>query len=128
MPLISALFKGDPVFEACLVKDSAHITPDARGFHVAKVQYALMALLRTALDAQEIKTGTYGKSTAAAVLAFKRARRIINTSYQNTADSIVGKMTIAALDAEMHRAEMRHGIGPTTSGLPFGFGAARGRP
>lgn len=127
MPLCSLLFKGDPTFEACLVKDAAHITPGACGFHVAKVQYALMALVGAALDAQEIKTGTFGKSTAAAVLAFKRARRVINTSYQNSADNIVGKMTIAVLDAEMQRAELRHGILPST-GLPFGFGAVRGRP
>ena len=128
MPLSSVLFKGDPAFEACLVKDSAHITPGAQGFHVAKVQYALMALLRVTIDGQEIKTGTFGKSTVAAVLAFKRARRVINTSYQNAADNIVGKMTIAALDTEMHRAEMRHGVGRPTPGLPFGFGATSGRP
>jgi hypothetical protein len=38
---------------------------------------------------------------AAAVLAYKKKRNIINWSYQQQADNIVGKMTIAALDAEM---------------------------
>ena len=43
----------------------------------------------------------YGPSTAAAVLAFKTRRNIINRAYQTKADNIVGRMTIAALDAEM---------------------------
>jgi hypothetical protein len=43
----------------------------------------------------------YGASTAAAVLAFKRQRHVINTSYQTQADNIVGKMTIAAMDREV---------------------------
>ena len=38
---------------------------------------------------------------AAAVLAYKKKRNIINWSYQQQADNIVGKMTIAALDAEI---------------------------
>ena len=46
-------------------------------------------------------TQTYGPSTAAAVLSYKTKRQIINRSYQTTPDSIVGKMTIASLDAEM---------------------------
>ena len=44
---------------------------------------------------------TYGPSTTAAVLAYKRARKIINPAYQTAADAIVGKMTIAALDADL---------------------------
>lgn len=48
--LISRLFTtpaNDPSLaklEACLVKDSAHITPGARGDHVKKIQTALNRL------------------------------------------------------------------------------------
>jgi hypothetical protein len=47
----------------------------------------------------------YGPSTARAVLTFKRARNIINRSYQTQADDIVGKMTIAELDKELVKLE-----------------------
>ena len=40
-------------------------------------------------------------ATAAAVVAYKRTRKIINYKYQTEADDIVGKMTIAALDREL---------------------------
>ncbi len=36
-----------------------------------------------------------------AVLAYKKARNIINAAYQVQADDIVGKMTIKSLDDEM---------------------------
>jgi hypothetical protein len=49
----------------------------------------------------EIHARFYGRSTAAAVLAFKKKRDIVNRSYQTRADNIVGKMTIAALDKGM---------------------------
>jgi hypothetical protein len=51
--------------------------------------------------------GSYGPATAAAVLAYKQKRKIINFSYQTTADNIVGKMTMAALDKEMLAAELK---------------------
>lgn len=105
MPLQSKLFKGDPVFEACLIKDSAHITPGAQGAHVSKIQYALMALDNYQPAQAEMIGGSYGPSTANGVLAYKRKRKIINLSYQKAADNIVGKMTIAAMDAEMFRLE-----------------------
>ena len=38
MGLKSRIFKGDPVFEACLVRDNAHITPGAVGKHDGKIQ------------------------------------------------------------------------------------------
>jgi hypothetical protein len=53
------------------------------------------------IDISELHEGRYGPSTAAAVLAFKRKRQIINYSYQTKADDIVGKMTIAAMDREL---------------------------
>jgi peptidoglycan hydrolase-like protein with peptidoglycan-binding domain len=56
---------------------------------------------------RQLRTGRYGKSTAAAVLAFKTKRKIINYSYETQVDNIVGKMTIAALDNEMVLRESR---------------------
>jgi hypothetical protein len=53
------------------------------------------------VEAHELSAKRYGPSTAAAVLAFKRKRNIINWSYQTQADNIVGKMTIAAMDKEL---------------------------
>ena len=35
------------------------------------------------------------------MLAYKRKRNIINRAYQTQVDNVVGKMTIASLDAEM---------------------------
>jgi hypothetical protein len=45
--------------------------------------------------------GVYGPATAAAVLAYKQKRDIVNRSYQTEADNIVGKMTMASLDSEL---------------------------
>ena len=41
----------------------------------------------------------------AAVLAFKKKRKIINRAYAQQGDDIVGKMTIKALDDDMAIAE-----------------------
>lgn len=53
------------------------------------------------IDHAEISAQRYGPSTAAAVLTYKKKRAIINRSYQNAEDNIVGKMTIASLDKEL---------------------------
>src|SRR5262245_19627767 len=98
MSLQSKLYKGDARLEACLIHDSAHIMLGATGDHVWKIQMALILLDGLHIDSGELAAKRYGPSTAAAVLAFKRARNIINRSYQTQADDIVGKMTIAALD------------------------------
>jgi hypothetical protein len=105
MPLKSATFAGDERLEACLVEDRAHLTLGVQGEFVAKVQAALIFVDAVAITDQELETLTYGKSTAAAVLAFKKKRRIINRAYQQTEDDIVGKMTIRALDEELKVAE-----------------------
>jgi peptidoglycan hydrolase-like protein with peptidoglycan-binding domain len=99
------LFKGDKKLEACLVHDSAHVTQGHQGEHVSKIQSALLTLNAARLDDDEIATKTYGPSTAAAVMAYKTRRGIINFSYQTKADNIVGKMTIAAMDREMCQLE-----------------------
>ena len=101
MALQSQLFQGDSKLEACLIHDGAHVTPGAVGDHVAKIQFALGVLGDLGIVESELSAQTYGPSTAAAVLAFKTQRNIVNASYQTTADNIVGKMTIAALDREM---------------------------
>ncbi|MGB8473588.1 MAG: hypothetical protein WCE61_05815 [Candidatus Acidiferrum sp.] len=105
MPLKSKLFAGDPALQACLTKDSAHITLHARGHHVSKIQTAIFILEEVSVAPAELRSQTYGPSTAAAILAYKRRRNIVNRAYQTHADNIVGKMTIAELDREMVIAE-----------------------
>jgi peptidoglycan hydrolase-like protein with peptidoglycan-binding domain len=105
MALQSNLLRGDPRLEAAAVSDPAHITPGATGPDVKKIQQALNKLDRAGLK----EDGIYGPRTAAAVLAYKRARNIVNRKYQTQADNIVGKMTIASLDAEMARVEPKPG-------------------
>jgi hypothetical protein len=102
MPLSSQLFSGDPQLEAAAVKDSAHIVLGARGKHVEKVQTALNILDNAGLKVD----GGYGPASAAAVLNYKRSRKIINYAYQTAPDNIVGKMTIARLDEEMRDYEL----------------------
>lgn len=101
MALQSQLFRFDPKLESAAVSDEAHIAPGATGPHVGKIQLALKMLDRAAIAQDSV----YGLATAAAVLAYKQKRNIVNRSYQAKADNIVGKMTIDALDAEMLRAE-----------------------
>ncbi|MDQ2979658.1 MAG: hypothetical protein M3R62_10595, partial [Acidobacteriota bacterium] len=82
-------------------QDSAHVTPGASGDHVAKIQAVVMFLDNAVIADAEVQAKRYGPSTAAAVLNFKKKRRIINPAYQTQADNIVGKMTIRALDDEL---------------------------
>lgn len=96
--LTSILFKNNAQLQACAVRDSAHVASGSRGEHVARIQKALILLdnAKLAMD------GVYGPGTAAAVLAYKRKRNIVNTSYQKTADDIVGIMTIQSMDRELN--------------------------
>jgi hypothetical protein len=105
MTLKSRIFKGDPVFEACLVNDSAHIKSGAHGKHVAKIQAVIMLLDGAQISEGELNTNFYGPSTALAVLNYKKKRKIINFSYQTQADNIVGKMTIKTIDEELERRQ-----------------------
>ena len=105
MPLRSTTLKGSAALQACLVNDRAHVTPGAFGAHVGLIQKCLLVLEPSVISADEIRTRTYGRTTTAAVLAYKRARNIINRSYQNQADNIVGKMTIARLDEDIAKVE-----------------------
>ncbi len=87
------------------MQDMAHVKPNDRGDFVKLIQQALAATDNAAIDDGETKAGLYGKSTAAAVLAFKTRRQIINRAYQTRPDDIVGKMTIKRLDDEMAEIE-----------------------
>jgi len=108
MGLQSELFRGDPHLEACLNHDSAHIVEKDAGFHVAKVQAALLLLGRDGGDHfwDEFDRQTYGPETASVVRAYKKDNGIINFKYETSADPIVGKMTIAFLDKEIRKWEV----------------------
>jgi peptidoglycan hydrolase-like protein with peptidoglycan-binding domain len=103
MALQSQLFRGDPKLEAAAVSDPAHIVRGATGDHVRKIQLALIWLDGAAIAPDSV----YGPATAAAVLAYKQKRNVINRSYETKADNIVGKMTMAALDTEMLGEELK---------------------
>ncbi|HLW91063.1 MAG TPA: hypothetical protein VKS78_07165 [Roseiarcus sp.] len=105
MGLQCKLFRGDPRLEAAAISDPAHILPGATGPHVGKIQTALISLDGASISADEAQRKFYGGSTAAAVLAYKQKRSIINRSYQTQADNIVGRMTMASLDSEMLKKE-----------------------
>lgn len=102
--LQSDLFKNDPKLEACAVENSAHIhmKKNSVGEHVGKIQTAVIRIDPSLkISAAELNTKTYGQTTADAVQAYKRQRSIINFSYQQSADGIVGIMTILRLDTEL---------------------------
>jgi peptidoglycan hydrolase-like protein with peptidoglycan-binding domain len=107
MPLRSRLFKNDPALEACAVSDPAHVKLGAVGDHVAKIQAVLEDADGLQIDPGEREAKRYGPSTAAAVLAYKKKRSIINRAYQSQPDDIVGKMTVAAMDEELFKKEVR---------------------
>ena len=94
--------------------------PGAVGDHVGRIQQALIRLDGAAISEAEIAKKRYGSSTANAVLAYKKRRDIVNRDYQTQADNIVGKMTIARLDAELLAAEQSEaapsGSGTTQAG------------
>ena len=111
MPLISNLFKDNARLGACLTDNQSHVTPGAVGEHVHLIQVALMDIDGLTIDGVELAAQRYGPSTASAVLTYKKKRKIINRSYQNTEDNIVGKMTIASLDKDM--ADRQYVPGPS---------------
>jgi len=121
MPLSSFLFKGDPALEACAVNNRDHITPGGKGAHVSKIQEALMFIDGLSIDSSELADQRYGPSTAAAVVAFKTKRSIINRSYETEVDDIVGIMTIAALDGEALSREDTAPVIPKSSCPRIGF-------
>jgi hypothetical protein len=110
MTLRSESFRGDPKLEAAAVSNPAHILKPPTGIpptgiHVSKIQRALMQLDGTKIDKNELDLGSYSDSTVSAVLRYKDKRKIINRSYQNSVDPIVGIMTMASLDKEILMTE-----------------------
>jgi hypothetical protein len=101
MSLQSIFFRGNARLQQCLVSDPAHVQKGDRGDHVTLIQGALLTLDNSEIASAEQAQQLYGNSTAAAVLEYKKKRKIINISYQQSADDIVGKMTIRSLDTEM---------------------------
>lgn len=101
MPLTSNLLAGNKRLQSCLVSDPAHVKLGDQGEHVWLIQVAIVLIEDPGIDQNEIDSAYYGRSTAKAVLEYKKARNIINKAYQNAADDIVGKMTIKSLDDEM---------------------------
>jgi hypothetical protein len=112
-PLRSALFRGDKRLAAALVDHAKHVAPGDQGPHVAKIQCAVLMLEGGQISGAEAAAMRYGPTTAKAVLAYKTRRKIINFSYQNKPDNIVGIMTMRSLDNEMVLAELhdlRNGV------------------
>jgi peptidoglycan hydrolase-like protein with peptidoglycan-binding domain len=105
MMLKSKLLSPSQRLNACEVQDSAHVLLGDAGDHVRRIQQALIRIDNLQIAPAELASATYGKSTADAVLDYKRHRNIINRSYEKTADNIVGKMTIRSLDDEMLKRE-----------------------
>ncbi len=99
MALRSELFRDDTRLQACLVQDSAHVTPGTVGTFVNRIQLALRIVDNAFIDETEFASGTYGPTTTLAVRAFKTSRNILNFAGQ--IDDVVGKKTIAALDDEL---------------------------
>ncbi len=99
--------KDDPKLDACATTPSAHLTIGSTpGPHILKIQLALERLLPggPAISAAEKSSMSFGPTTAAAVLNYKQSHvpPIINVSYQNAPDAIVGEMTIRAIDADLN--------------------------
>jgi hypothetical protein len=115
--LKSELFRGDPRLEKTLVSDQHHVVPGDLGEYVSKIQFAVLTLGGGQIGAGELQVKLYGPETARAVLRYKTQRRIINFSYQRTADNIVGKMTIRALDDEMVLFEAKQRLRPNTQSV-----------
>jgi hypothetical protein len=118
MPLQSKLFSANQRLRSCLINDADHVAPGASGEHVELIQAALIRF-RFLDPAQALaELGSYGRSTAAAVLAYKQVFGIINFAYQAAADNIVGKMTVASLDTNMCALEAIDFV-PTLFPWPF---------
>src|SRR5438034_7993138 len=64
LPLFSELLRRDAKLEACLVNDASHITKGASGAHVEKIQSALLIIDDAQIDKSELKSKTYGATTA----------------------------------------------------------------
>jgi hypothetical protein len=106
--LRSKHFKDNQRLQMCLVDNAYHVVPGSRGEHVGLIQEALVILGAGIISADEIRNQFYGNTTVRSVRVFKGPpRNIINRTYQNAPDDIVGMMTIERLDKEMFEFENR---------------------
>jgi hypothetical protein len=101
MALRAYIFQGDTALEAAAVANPSHILEGHAGEHVGKIQEALIMLDGAVIADAERLTKFYGPTTSKAVLNYKTKHAIINRSYQNAPDAIVGVMTLKALDDEL---------------------------
>ena len=76
MPLVSLLLRDEPRLQACLVADAAHVVPGATGRHVSLIQKVLLVLDKAPISAAELRSGLYGPTTTAAVLAYKLRHKL----------------------------------------------------
>jgi hypothetical protein len=109
--LTSDLFRNDAKLAAALTSDTAHILQGHVGEHVKKIQCALALVIDdppAVIDDGERQAGSYGATTAETVLRYQ-TERSANSEYQLTPDSIVGTLTIRALDDEIARLEAEFG-------------------
>ena len=105
MALGSKWFKDNKRCQDCAVIDARHIRQGDSGIHVFLVQQALLLVDGAQIEQGELDGWKYGPSTAGAVLRYKQNRDIVNRTYQQKADDIVGKMTIVSLDEGMRAFE-----------------------
>jgi hypothetical protein len=103
--LRSKLLSPNARLRNCEVSDPAHVKLGDQGDFVDLIQRALALIDNVVIASTDTSSSLYGDSTAAAVLAYKTKRNIVNRSYENQADNIVGKMTVQSLDAEMLNLE-----------------------
>lgn len=119
--LESKLLSGNQRLRDCEIKDPSHVVPGERGRHVGLIQQALILIDKAVIAQGELTSESYGPSTAKAVLNYKTARSIINRSYQQSADNIVGKLTIKRLDEDMLKLEASPAAGDMKAAMlrPF---------
>jgi len=84
--LVSRSLRGVPALEPCSWLGSAHIALETVGPHIPGIRRALLVLDGIRVDPNEVEAMVYGPPTAAAILACKKKRKIINPGYQTQAD------------------------------------------
>jgi len=106
------LFKDIKRLQDCLHNDKDHVEFGDVGDFVFAIQMALMTLDHAAIDPGELQGKSFKGSTRTAVVNYKNKRKIINFSYEQKVDPIVGKMTIERLDDDL--LGRKHPINPLT--------------
>jgi len=121
LPLVSKLFRRDPVLESILVESRF----GDFGRHIGKVQTALFILEGVSVDSKELGMEEYGPSTVDAILAYKRKHRILSAASHSEEGEYFSRFTVVALDAEMARYELLPDPRPARN--TFAWTTSRGR-